>query len=250
MRPPTSHCVKMPRMKRWTMLAVILVVGGLTAYLVAQRPAEFTVERIADNFVVIKDGNDGNTAVFIRNDGVVLVDTKSLNGGQRLLEVLRTVTSKPVTHILHSHHHYDHTGGNSFFPAHVEVIAHENAAARMPAMEEFNSPERKHGLPDRTFKDKLTLFSGADAIDLYHFGPAHTDNDAFIVFRGLGIMHAGDTTPGMQAVPRHGGSEEKYAQTMSGAAAIGGVRMVIPGHGPSLTWQQFTDNVASLRTQP
>ena len=128
-------------MKRWTVLSVILVVGVLGACLAAQRPAEFSVERLAENLAVIKDTNDGNTAVFIRNDGVVLVDTKSLKAGQQLLEVLRTVTTKPVTHILHTHHHYDHTGGNSFFPAHVEVIAHENAAKRMPEMTEFNTPE-------------------------------------------------------------------------------------------------------------
>jgi cyclase len=233
-------------MKRSTLLGVILVVGVLAAYLAAQRPPEYSVERLADNLAVITDANDGNTAVFIRNDGVVLVDTKSLKAGQRLLEVLKTVTTKPVTHILHTHHHYDHTGGNSFFPAHVEVIAHENAAARMPAMTEFNTPERKHGLPDRTFKDTLTLFSGADAIDLYYFGPAHTDNDAFIVFRSLGVMHAGDTAPGMNATA-HGGSAEKYWQTMSGAAKVAGVRTVIPGHGPMMTWPQFVDNVAALK---
>ena len=233
-------------MHRCALLGVVFVVGVLAAYLAAQRPPEFSVERLAENLAVIKDTNDGNTAVFIRNDGVVLVDTKSLKAGQQLLEVLRTVTTKPVTHILHTHHHYDHTGGNSFFPAHVEVIAHENAAKRMPEMTEFNTPERKHGLPDRTFANTLTLFDGADAIDLYYFGPAHTDNDAFIVFRGLGVMHAGDTAPGMNAT-RHGGSAEKYFDTMSGAAKVSGVRTVIPGHGPMMTWQQFVDNVETLR---
>ena len=232
-------------MKRWPLLSAILGVGALVAYVAAQQPPDYKVERLAANLAVISDGDDGNTAVFIRNDGVVLVDTKSLNAGQRLLEVLRTVTTKPVTHILHTHHHYDHTGGNSFFPPHVEVIAHENAPRRMQTMQEFSTPERKHGMPDRTFADTLTLFNGADAIDMYYFGHAHTDNDAFIVFRALGVMHAGDTAPGMNATP-HGGSADKYWDTMSGAAKISGVRTVIPGHGAVMTWQQFVDNVASL----
>ena len=235
-------------MKRWTLLGVIVVSGFLAAYLAAQRPSDPVVERLADNLVVIMDGDDGNTAVFIREAGVVLVDTKSLKHGQRLLNTLKTVKTKPVTHILHTHHHYDHTGGNSLFAAGVEVIAHENAPPRMQAMEEFKTPERKHGLPDRTFKDTLTLFSGADAIELHHFGPAHTDNDAFIVFRGLGVMHAGDTAPGMNATP-HGGSADAYPTTMGRAAKISGVRTVIPGHGPIMTWQQFVDNVASLKTR-
>lgn len=234
-------------MKRWSILGAILGVGALAAYVAANQQPDYKVERLAGNLAVISDGNDGNTAVFIRNDGVVLVDTKSLKAGKRLLEVLRTVTTKPVTHILHTHHHYDHTGGNSFFPAQVEVIAHENAPKRMQTMQEFNGPERKQGMPDRTFAATMTLFDGADAIDLYHFGPAHTDNDAFIVFRALGVMHAGDTAPGMNATP-HGGSADKYWETMSGAAKINGVRTVIPGHGPVMTWQAFVDNVASLRT--
>jgi glyoxylase-like metal-dependent hydrolase (beta-lactamase superfamily II) len=227
------------------LLAGIVIVSG---YVTAQRNQEFVVERLADNLVVIKSENDGNTAVFIRDTGVVLADTKTLRSGQRLLEVLRTVTDKPVTHILNTHHHYDHVGGNSFFASHVEVIVHANAAARMTSMEEFSTPERRHGLPDRTFTDKLTLFSGSDAIEMHHFGPAHTDNDAFIVFRGLGIMHAGDTFPGMNAVERHGGSAAAYSATMGrAAAAITGVRTVIPGHGPVTNWQAFVDNAAALR---
>jgi glyoxylase-like metal-dependent hydrolase (beta-lactamase superfamily II) len=236
-------------MTRWVLLGGILLAGTVIigGYVAAQRNQEFVVERLADNLVVIKDGNDGNTAVFIRTNGVVLVDTKSLRAGQRLLDVLRTVTDKPVTHILNTHHHYDHVGGNSFFGSHVEVIVHENAATRMTTMEEFSTPERKHGLPERTFKDKLTLFSGSDAIEVHHFGAAHTDNDAFVVFRGPGVMHAGDTFPGMNAVERHGGSAAVYPATMGRAAAeITGVRTVIPGHGPVTNWQAFVDNAAAL----
>jgi hypothetical protein len=31
-----------------------------------------------------------------------------------------------------------------------------------------------------------------DAIDLYYFGAAHTNGDAFVVFRSVRVMHAGD----------------------------------------------------------
>ena len=237
-------------MKRWLVIGVIASAGIVAAYAAAQRPAGFTTQRLADNLFVIQDDNDGNTAAFIRAGGVVLVDTKSLKTGQKLLETVRGLTDKPVTHILHTHHHYDHVGGNSFFPSHVEVIAQETAAARMTTMEEFSTPERRHGLADRTFKDRLTLFAGADAIDLFYFGAAHTDGDAFIVFRGPGVMHSGDTFPGMNAVERHGGSATAYPTTMSrAAAAIAGVRTVIPGHGPLKTWQDFVDGAAALQRQ-
>jgi cyclase len=235
---------------RLILLGAIVAVGTIAAILAAQQleAPKLTVERLADNLHVIKDQYDGNTLVFIRADGVVLVDTKSLRAGQLLLDEVRRLTSKPVTHILNTHHHYDHVGGNPSFPATVEVVAHEMAAGRMTGMEEFRTPERKHGLSDRTFKDTLTLFAGADAVDLHYFGPAHTDGDAFIVFRGPGVMHAGDTFPGVNVVARDGGSAEAYPTTMNRAAAtITGVRRVVPGHGPLKTWQDFVDSAAALR---
>ena len=237
-------------MKRWILLGVIVAAGTVAAIIVGQplESPKLAVERLADNLHLITDQYDGNTLVLIRIEGVVLIDTKSLRAGQSLLETVRRITSKPVTHILNTHHHYDHVGGNPSFPATVEVVAHEIAAARMTDMEEFSTPERKHGLTDRTFKDTLTLFPGPEAIDLYYFGPAHTDGDAFIVLRGPGVMHAGDTFPGMNAVARHGGSEEAYPATMSRAAStITGVRTVVPGHGPLKTWQEFVDSAAALR---
>jgi glyoxylase-like metal-dependent hydrolase (beta-lactamase superfamily II) len=52
--------------------------------------------------------------------------------------------------------------------------------------------------PKRTFKDKLTLFSGTDQIDLYHFGRGHTNGDTFVVFPAARAMHAGDMFPRQQ----------------------------------------------------
>jgi glyoxylase-like metal-dependent hydrolase (beta-lactamase superfamily II) len=235
-------------MKRSILIAVIVATGVAAAALRHQPAPVLSVSRLADNLYLITDQRDGNSLAFIREAGVVLVDTKSLGAGPLLMQELRRITSKPITHILNTHHHYDHTGGNAVFDAGVEVVVHEKAAARMPEMKEFSTPEGKHGLPDRTFSTTLTLFGGADTIDLRYFGPAHTDGDAFIVFRGLGVMHAGDTFPGVNVVARHGGSAEAYPATMRGAAAaISGVRTVVPGHGALKTWQEFADSAAALQ---
>jgi glyoxylase-like metal-dependent hydrolase (beta-lactamase superfamily II) len=112
-------------------------------------------------------------------------------------------------------------------------------------MNNFAAPSTKHGPPDRTFTDRHTLLSGSDAIDLYYFGRAHTDGDAFVVFRSLGVMHAGDAFPGQQTPimdPNNGGSGVSYPDTLAKAAsAIKGVKTVIPGHSAVTTWQGFID---------
>src|SRR4030095_2085981 len=56
----------------------------------------------------------------------------------------------------------------------------------------FKDTANKNGLPDHTFKDRMKLFKGADEIDLYYFGAAHTNGDAFVVFPAVRSMHSGD----------------------------------------------------------
>jgi cyclase len=195
-------------------------------------------------------GQGGNTAAFITADGVVLVDTKLANNGQAILDQLKTVTSKPVTHIINTHTHGDHTGSNDFFPASVEIVTQENTAENMKKMPAFQEESKKHGLPDRTFKDKLTL-RGNDSIDLYYYGPAHTNGDAFVVFRNLRVMHAGDAfaTKGQPLIDaNNGGSGVAYPQTLAKAAGlmknVGGIKnvdIVITGHSTVMKWQDFVD---------
>ena len=63
---------------------------------------------------------------LVTANGVVLVDTKLADWGQAILDKVKTVTDKPVTHIINTHTHGDHIGSNDFFPASVEIVAHAN----------------------------------------------------------------------------------------------------------------------------
>jgi glyoxylase-like metal-dependent hydrolase (beta-lactamase superfamily II) len=71
-------------------------------------------------------------------------------------------------------------------------------------------------MPKKTFKDRMTIGTGADRIDLYYFGRGHTNGDAWVVFPALRAMHAGDifsgkNIPGLDAV--NGGSGLAIADT-------------------------------------
>ena len=207
-----------------------------------------TIEKVAENLYFVP-GAGGNTGVLVAAKGVVLVDTKLANNGQAILDQVKTVTDRPITHIINTHTHGDHTGSNMFFPATVEIVTHENTSVNMAkegANPNFNDPANKHGLPDRTFKDRLTLLGGNDAIDLYYFGASHTNGDALVVFRNARVMHSGDmfANKGQPLIDRNnGGSGIAYPDTIAKAAAgIKGVDRVIAGHSPTvLTWQDFVD---------
>jgi glyoxylase-like metal-dependent hydrolase (beta-lactamase superfamily II) len=210
----------------------------------AGKPIVAHIEKVKDNLYMIT-GEGGNVAAFIAANGVVLVDTKYPEWGQAILDQVKTVSDKPVTHIINTHTLGDHVGSNAFFPASVEIVVQEKTAANMKRMDLFKTAEGARGLADKTFADTLTVLSGRDAIDLYYFGRAHTDGDAFVVFRNARVMHAGDvfSRPGMPLIDgNNGGSGVAFPETVARAAAgIKGVETVIPGHSAVTTWQAFVD---------
>ena len=73
-----------------------------------------TIQKVTDRLYMIP-GAGGNTAVFITGNGVVIVDTKLANNGPAILDQVKTVSNKPITHIINTHTHGDHTGSNQFF---------------------------------------------------------------------------------------------------------------------------------------
>jgi len=203
------------------------------------------IEKVADNLYLVQ-GAGGNTGVFVATDGVVLVDTKLANNGQAILDQVKSVTNKPITHIINTHTHGDHNGSNQFFPPSVEIVVQENTDANMQKMPVFQEAVNRHGLPDRTYKTRFSMLGGSDAIDLYYFGPAHTNGDTFVVFRNARVMHTGDAfaNKGQPLIDRaNGGSGIAYPDTIAKAAStIKNVDTIINGHSPvTMKFQDLRD---------
>ena len=221
------------------------------------------IEKVKENLYIITGSapaprdafSGGNTAVFITDTGVVVVDTKLAGWGQVILDRIKTVTSKPVTMIINTHTHGDHTGSNEFFGTNVETVVQENTKANMEKMDAFKGDKARF-LPKKTYKDKTTVLSGKDAIDLYHFGPGHTNGDTFVVFRALRTMHAGDMFPWKDApfIDRsNGGSGVEWPKSIDKVLKnVKNVDTVIGGHQPVATWkdlQTFQQYTADLLQQ-
>jgi cyclase len=240
-------------MKRAGVLAALLVVGGLAvAGAALQQPQQAQtaeIQKVKENLFVITGGG-GNTAAFITEKGVVLVDTKLANWGERIMEKVKSVTDKPVTTIINTHTHGDHVGSNEHFAQNVEIVAHENTKANMERMDAIKA--KPHAMPDRTFKDRLTVGSGRDRIELHYFGRGHTNGDALVVFPELRTVHTGDLFPGKQ-VPfmdnTNGGSGVEYPETLAKAAkGIRNIETVIPGHSAVTDWAAFVEFGEFVRT--
>jgi cyclase len=229
-------------MKRIFVLGALLSLGA-TGLMWQQSQGTAEIAKVKENLYVITGGG-GNTAAFVTDKGVVVVDTKLAGWGERILEKIRSVTDKPVTMIINTHTHGDHVGSNEAFPPTVEIVAHENTKTNMEKMPAFQG-EKTAFLPKRTYKDKLSLLAGRDRVDLYYFGRGHTDGDTIIVFPFVRTAHTGDLfarrgTPLIDV--NNGGSGVAYPETVAKAAAgIVGVETVVPGHSAVTDWQAFRE---------
>ena len=260
-------------MNRAFILGTIACLGGLTITLAAfQAPAAgpskaaldvTRIEKVKDNLFVITGSSPvpretfsgGNTGVFVTDRGVVVVDTKLANWGPTLIERIKSVTDKPVVMVINTHTHGDHTGSNEFFGATMETVVHENTKANMARMDAFKGDKARF-LPTRTYTDKLTLGAGKDQIDLYHFGPGHTNGDTFVVYTALRTMQAGDMFPWKDApfIDRsNGGSGRAWPESIKKALdTVKNVDSVIGGHQPVATWKDlatFQQFLAELLAQ-
>jgi cyclase len=267
----------MKGMRRGIVLTGLIALGALSiaAAAAVQPPqpaapsqaalAATTIQKVKDNLYMItgSDPTDrsafsgGNTGVFVTNSGVVVVDTKLAGWGQVLLDKIKTVTDKPVTTIINTHTHGDHTGSNSGFPATVDIVAHENTKANMEKMDAFKGDNAKF-LPKKTYKDKLSLGSGKDRVDLYYFGRGHTNGDTWIVYPAVRVMQTGDMFAWKDAPlldRNNGGSGLEYADTVGKVLeTVKDVDTLIVGHSPLRKvpelkeYQQFmTDFVAAVK---
>jgi glyoxylase-like metal-dependent hydrolase (beta-lactamase superfamily II) len=150
---------------------------------------------------------DPNTGVIIGDDSVMIVDAQATPRlANMVIEKIRTVTDKPIKHVVLSHYHAVRVLGASAYEA-SEIIMSEKARAmvvergqedwdsefeRFPRL--FEGHESIPGLtwPSQTFKTRMTVYLGNRRVDLMHLGRAHTAGDIVASVPDQNVMFTGD----------------------------------------------------------
>lgn len=212
-------------------LAGCLLLGGLFAAYTQQRkaPQPLELKPVRGNLHVLA-GSGGNVGVLTTNEGVLLVDDKFDRNVPEILAKVKTLTDQPVRYVLNTHHHGDHTGGNSaLMKGSVEAIIHENARANM---------ERggQSGAPAIAFSEQATVFVGGMEVRAMYFGRGHTSGDVVVYFPQLRVIHTGDLfVRGMPFIDyANGGSSLDWDDTLNSILQLE-FDLVIPGHGDLAT---------------
>lgn len=200
-------------------------------------PAALTINKIKDDLYEI-EGDGGNVAVYITSEGVIMVDDKYDRDFDNIMARVKSVTSQPVKYILSTHHHEDHSGGNSkFLPAGAEIISTAQARANIIAHKQSNASAGM--VPARVvFTEETAVFLGGKEVRARYFGRGHTNGDAVIYFPALRTIHTGDLMAGSTPLIDYpgGGSLAEWARTLDAVMKSNwDFDTVIPGHGPVTT---------------
>jgi len=209
------------------------------------KQANNKLNKITDDLYEI-EGDGGNVAVYITNEGVIVVDDKFEYDFNDIMAKIKSVTSQPVKYVLNTHHHGDHTGSNAQFPAATEIISTANARKNM-------IEGKQPGAPRVVFTDETDVFLGGKQVQMRYFGRGHTNGDAMVYFPALRLIHTGDLVAGASPLIDYGGggSLKEWAATLDAAMKLD-FDTVIPGHGPvgkKADILTYRNNVEKLRLE-
>jgi cyclase len=218
-------------------------------------PAPFNLIKVADDLYVIDGGGAGNVAVYITDEGVIMVDDKFEQHFDEIMANVKKVTNQPVKYILSTHYHADHSGGNTRWSSIAEIISTRNAHDGIVQHKQSNAPDNM--IPARvTFTQETDLFLGGKEVRAKYYGRGHTNGDAFVYFPALKVLHTGDMfTSGTPLIDYPGGGSllewPKTLDTVMGDKSLD-FDTVIPGHGPvskKADLLTYRNNAEKMRTR-
>jgi len=252
-------------MKNWAgavFITLLICVVALPAS--AQQPmfgSDKIVTTDLGSGVYMMVGAGGNLGVSVGDDGVILIDDQFAPMADKIRAAIREVSGGPVTYLLNTHWHGDHTGGNEVFgESGAVIVAHDNVRKRM-SEEQFvkwwnrkTPPAPEAALPVITFAKSMTFHFNDQTVRVISAPNAHTDGDAIIHFEQADVIHMGDTYINTGGYPyvdmSSGGSLMGVIAALDvGLSLAGPNTKIIPGHGPLSTrdeMQTFRDTIADM----
>jgi glyoxylase-like metal-dependent hydrolase (beta-lactamase superfamily II) len=211
---------------------VLFLTLAWIAYTQNQAPAKLTLNKVKDDLYEI-EGDGGNVAVYITDEGVILIDDKFDRDHQRIVDQVKSVTNQPIKYIINTHYHQDHSGGNTKFLPTAEIISTAMARTNIVEHKQVGNVTPPDVMPARiTFTTEAAIHLGGKEVRAIFMGRGHTNGDAVIYFPALRTLHTGDLMAGTSPLIDYngGGSVVEWTKTLDNALKLD-FDTVIPGHG-------------------
>ena len=214
-----------------------------------------------DKDIWMLSGDGGNVAAIVAEGSTLLIDSGVDSRVSELNAASFKATSRPVTRLVNTHCHFDHTGGNVYFGSEgVTIIAQENVKKQLSSEQNVPLIGLRDGryptqaLPTVTYSNSMTLNQGGEKLTLINYGPAHTDGDTVIYITPANIAVVGDIFsnhfyPIIDVAS--GGSIDGMIHSLDQILAQTDQQTkIVPGHGPVATrseLQEYRDMLAQVR---
>jgi glyoxylase-like metal-dependent hydrolase (beta-lactamase superfamily II) len=207
-----------------------------------------TFSEIGKGLYAFTAEGDPNSGVIIGDDSVMVVEAQATPRlAQKVIDCIRSVTDKPISHVVLTHYHAVRVLGASAFKA-PQIIMSEAARnmvaergqedwdsefQRFPRL--FQGHESIPGLtwPTTTFNGKMTVWLGRRRVDILQLGRAHTAGDAVIHVPDENVMFTGDIVEAHSACYCGDGHFREWGDTLEALRKFAPAA-IAPGRGDAV----------------
>lgn len=242
---------------------IFLFILFISTTATAGKFADVNVQKINDHVYAMLGGIDvpnkqnggyvNNILVIIGDKGVILVDAGSHRAiAAHVYESIKKITSKPVTHILITHHHGDHHLGASFFP-NAEVIASEYCAKQiqengrsmvksMAGMTGLSLDDTTPVVPQKRIPEhtRQTMVIQGVTLELITPDTAHTKGDMMVFLPQDGVLASGDILVHGVNPNINDGNLKSWLGVLNEIRKLP-VKIAMPGHGALMRPQDIVE---------
>jgi glyoxylase-like metal-dependent hydrolase (beta-lactamase superfamily II) len=248
------------------MLVFAVLITGATARATGQTGMSETVtQKATEQFesgplnitslgrgLYVFSGDGGDVTAIVDDGSTLLIDSGLASRITELSDAVFKSTMRPVTRLVNTHWHFDHTGGNTYFgSAGVTIIAQENVKKQLSSVQDVPFVGLRDGhypseaLPGVTYSSSMTLHQGSQRLTLENYGPAHTDGDTVTYIAPVNVAVVGDIFSN-HFYPiidlASGGSIDGMIHSVDRILAQTDAQTkIVPGHGPVATRADLQD---------
>ena len=194
----------------------------------------------------------GNVAVYLTDEGVVLVDSKNENMHDDIVAKVRSLTDAPIKYVVLTHNHADHSGGAARLQSLGATVIISGADREHMAAAGQPGGQRPE-LPQMTYDGHAEIVLGGKRVHLLEFC-GHTSGDTVVYLPDARVVISGDLVTTPDSIPQitnyaDGGNWTDMGRALDALAMLD-FDFMIGGHGPVLTKQQFLEHrekIAAIR---
>ena len=219
----------------------------------SEKKISFT--EIGEGLYAFTAEGDPNSGVIIGDESVMIIEAQATPRlANKVIECVRSVTDKPISHVVLTHYHAVRVLGASAFNADQIIMSDMTRAMvvergqedwdsefqRFPRL--FEGHESIPGLtwPTTTFDGSMSVYLGNRRVDLMHLGRAHTAGDIVINVPDQNVMFTGDIVEYHSACYCGDGHFADWGDTLNNIKSFE-VDAIAPGRGDALVGQDMVN---------